>query len=661
MHIPDFFGELAIIFVVASILGMIFSKIKQPPIFAYILTGILLGPKVLGLIENREMVNQLAEIGVVALLFTLGLEFSFAKFKEMRNRIIVIGSLQIIVTTAIVSLIMYFLNFNFTQCIFIGFAIALSSTIVVLRSLSTSAQIDSIHGRIILGILIIQDISLIPIMIILPSLASGHGDMLISLLYAIFKAGVFLGLALFVSLGVTPLLMNFITSTNKEFLILSSIGIAIGTATLATFFGISIALGAFVAGLALSGTVQSKQVMAEVLPLRDVFAMVFFISIGMLLDTGYFLSNILLILTVVAIIFLVKFIIAFLAVYLAKYPGQTAIWAGLSLFQIGEFSFIISSLGYTQNVISEDIYSLFITATLITMLLTPFVVNIIPDTIMILRKIPAWNKYFKGPVQVETSHCELKDHIIICGFGPIGRSIAKILSLSHQGDYIVLELNNKTIQELKSEGIQAIYGDATHEEILSHANIEKASIVIITLPDLKSCELAVMNARQLNNDIHIVVRARYQAHIDTLYNAGANVVVYEEYETSIGIIINILQKLKYSDNEIETIVKLTQSNKFQIIQDLCREQTVCRGTVRSIKENEVEWIVVKDHYPFVNKKILDSRIRQDTGVSIISITRGNNNISNPPPELEIYEGDILAILGQQDQIKKLKDMLRINS
>ncbi|MEW5819649.1 MAG: cation:proton antiporter [Cyanobacteriota bacterium] len=660
MNIPHFFIEIAIIFVFASISGLILSRFKQPPIVAYILTGILLGPQVFALVTNEQLVNELSEIGVIALLFTLGLEFSFSKFNEIRNSIIFLGLLQIIGTLVLVSIIMSFFDFNFTQCILIGCAIALSSTVVVLRTLTSAAQLDSIHGRIILGILIVQDLSLIPIMIILPNLMSGEGSILFPLFIAIIKAVLFLGIALIISFGVTPLIMNLITSSNKEFLILSSIGIAIGTAIVASYFGISLALGAFVAGLALSGTMQSKQVIAEVVPLRDVFAMVFFVSIGMLLDINFFFENILLVLVVVVVIFLIKFTITFCVVYFSKYPGQTALWAALSLFQIGEFSFIIAQLGFMQKVISENIYSLFITSTLLTMLITPFIVKQIPNILSFLQKSNIWNKHFKGPVVIEKDKCELNNHIIVCGFGPIGRSIAKVLSLSHQ-DYIVIELNNKSIFELKSERIQAIYGDATHEEILSHANVEKARVIIITLPDIKSCEMAVMNARKLNNDIFIIVRSRYQPHIDILYNAGANVVIYEEYETSLGIIVNVLEKLKYSQNEIETIIYLIQSDKFKIIQNLCKEEVVCRSTVKSIKESEVLWIKANKSHPFIGKPILYSKIREKSGASIISITKDSVNYSNPPPETIIEDGNILAILGNPDQIKKLNEMLSTNN
>ncbi|MGD9580882.1 MAG: cation:proton antiporter [Vampirovibrionia bacterium] len=657
MHNSQFLLDLAIIFIVASVTGMLISKLKQPAIVAYILTGVLLGPNVFGLVSDEELVNQLSHVGVIALLFTLGLEFSLSKFNQMRNSVLFTGSMQIIGTLVVVCLLLLMFNFNITQSILIGSAIALSSTVVVLRTLTSSNQIDSLHGRIIVGILIIQDLSLIPIMIILPNLTAGETITLLPIIYAVLKAGFFLVLAIFVSFWLTPKLMDFITSTNKEFLIFSSIAIAISTALVATLFGISMELGAFVAGLALSGTVQSKQVIVEVTPLRDVFAMIFFVSIGLMLDISFFISNLPMICLVVVLIILIKFLVTFFVVFAAKQPGQTAVWAGLSLFQIGEFSFIITQLGYSEKVINENIYSLLITSTLMTMLLTPFVIKSIPSFITLLEKQTWWNKYFRGPLKVEADTCELCGHVIISGFGPIGRSIAKVLTLGHQ-DYIVIEMNNKTIQELKSENISAIYGDASHEEILHHSNIDKAKILIVTLPDTKTTERAIFKAREMNKDIFIIARSRYQFGIQSLYDAGANVVVYEEYETSLGIISKILGVLNYTKSEIETIVDLAYASKYNIIHNICDDHVASKLIIKSIKENEVEWIKVTRNHLIANKQIKDCNIREKTGASILSITKDNNNILNPVPETVINEGDVLAVLVNQKQKQLLKTFLQ---
>lgn len=656
MHNPDFLFDLAVIFIVASITGMIISKLKQPAIVAYILTGVLLGPHVFGLISDEELVNQLSHIGVIALLFTLGLEFSLSTFSEMRNSVIFTGTLQIIGTFAVVCILLMLFSFDLTQSILIGCAIALSSTVVVLRTLATAGELDSLHGRIIVGILIIQDLSLIPIMIILPNLATGEAITFVPILLAVLKAGFFLVLALFVSFWLTPKLMDFITSTNKEFLIFSSIAIAISTALIATLFGISLELGAFVAGLALSGTVQSKQVIVEVTPLRDVFAMIFFVSIGLMLDLSFFTNNLLMIMLVVASIFIIKFLVTFAVVFAVRKPGQTALWAALSLFQIGEFSFIITQLGFTEKIITENIYSLLITSTLITMLLTPFIIRLIPSLLLRLEKLSLWKKYFRGPLETDIDTCDLCGHAIISGFGPIGRSIAKVLTLGHQ-DFIVIEMNNKTIKELQKEDIMAIYGDASHEEILHHSNIDKAKILIVTLPDIKTSERAIAKARDMNKDIYIIARSRYQFGIQALYDAGASVVIYEEYETSLGIISNILKTLNYTQNEIETIIDLTYASKYSIIQNICNEHVASKLVIKSIKENEVEWIKVTRNHLIVNKQIKDCKIRENTGASILSITKDNNNILNPPPDTVINEGDVLAVLVNNQQKQSLKTFL----
>jgi CPA2 family monovalent cation:H+ antiporter-2 len=659
MELTTILLEVAIIFLVASIFGLILSRLKQPPIFAYILAGICLGPGVFGIIHNHDLIEVLSEIGVIALLFTLGLEFSLDKFKEIRNHVLFAGFLQILLTISFVGVIAFFLGGNLNQCILIGSIVALSSTVVVLKTLTDAAQIDSIHGRIILGILIIQDISLIPIMIILTSLSGETSSIIIPLILSFVKAALFIGIALFLSMGLIPLLLNFITSTSKELLLIASVGIATGTAIVGQYFGVSLALGAFVAGLALSVTIHSKQVVAEVIPFRDAFAMVFFVSIGMMMDIEFFLGNIALVVGVTVALVCVKFLISFIVVFWAGYPGQTALWAGLTLFQIGEFSFIIAKLGIANNIISDDIYSLTIISTLMTMLITPFVVRKIPDIVFKLQAKDFWNKYFKGKVVIKSGSTIMNNHVVIAGFGPIGRGVAKIMSLNNE-PYIIIELNNKTIQDLHHQNIPAIYGDATNAEILSLANIENAKILIITLPDFKSCELATLNARNHNSELYIIVRARYQSHIDILYNAGASVVIYEEYETSLGLTVSALEKMNYSRTEIETIAKLIHSNQFEILRESCHEQTTCRTIISSLKQSEIDWIKVLPEHSFCNKTIAESNIRRNTGVSIISVAKKNMHITNPTPDIILESEDIISVMGQNEQIEKLKQLITYN-
>lgn len=655
MHGNEIFFDITIIFLIASVLGLIMNKLKQPSIVAYIATGLIVGPNALAILSNHQVVEELSEIGVVSLLFVLGLEFSLEKIKESRTQFIFTGILQIVTTIIIVTVLMPVFAFNIYQAVFIGCIIALSSTVVVIKSLADSAQMDSLHGRLALGILIMQDLSLIPIMIILPQLTHEGGVILLPLMIAIVKAGLFLVMAMFIGLKLMPGLMNLVTKRNKEFLIFTSISIALGTAIIATYFGISLELGAFIAGFAISGTVQSKQVIADIIPLRDVFSMVFFVSIGMLLDISYFIDNLFIISLIVFAIFALKSLIIFIVSYLMKYPGQTSLWAALSLFQIGEFSFIIAKLGYSQQIISEDLYQLFINSTLITLLITPFVVKTIPFIVSYLSERKTWNKYFKGPLEGDVDHCELVDHVIIAGFGPIGRAVAKILSLSDT-KYVVVELNNKSIQELKKQNVQAIYGDATHEEILHHANIHNARVFVFTVPDYHGALMAINKAKSIKPDIFIIVRARFITQIEALYSAGANIVIYEEYETFLSMAMEILSKYEFTQYQITTLIRLIQENQYKMLQSVCREQDICKSTIMSIQENEVEFYNVPNSSQFSGKTLIESNIRYKTGLSVISIRKGDAFIVNPSPDTLIEPGDILALLGTREQVSLFKQI-----
>lgn len=652
----DFLFEITVVFLIASLMGLLASKFKQPAIVAYILTGLVAGPAGFGLIKNAELINQISEIGVIALLFTLGLEFSFDKFKQVQKTAIFAGVLQIVVTTFTVAGIGVLLGLGIVPSLLVGNIAALSSTVIVLKSLAEQAQTDSVHGRIMLGILVIQDLSLIPTMIILSKIGVHTGSVFVPIMFALVKATVFLGLTLALSLKIAPSIMNYVASSSKEILVLFSVSIALGTALLAGYFGISLAIGAFVAGLALSITVHSKQVVAEIVPFRDIFAMMFFVSIGMLKDTSFFIDHMGAVLGLAALVILIKFLVGFGVVYLAKYPGQTALWTGCSLFQIGEFSFVLAKVGNSSGLISNDLYSMVTIMAVITMLLTPFVVRSVPWMLTALQKSVFWNRKFRGRVRLETGTTKLDDHIIICGYGPVGQSISKILRL-HSQPFVVIELNNKSIKALKKEGISAIYGDATHEDILKYAGIEKAKILIIALPDSRSCELATANARNLNEDIYIVVRARYQRDIDMLYQAGANNVIYEEYETSMAIVDNTLARLGYSCSEIESISQLVRANKCQLLKESYRNKDNRSGRMNMFLNNEVEWVRVPNHSEFVGKTLAESDFRQLTGTSIITIIKDGVTIPNPSSDSIVESGDILVALGSPQQINSLRDLI----
>lgn len=650
--------EISKIFFISSILAFISGKVKIPPIVAYIFAGLILGPSVLGLIHDHELIVQLSEIGVIALLFTLGLEFSFDKFKQVGKNTLFIGIFQIVLTILFTGGITKFLGLSYIQSFLLGSIAALSSTVIVMKSLAESAMTDSLQGRIMLGILIIQDLSLIPIMILLDNLKEPSGNILLTLSFAIIKAVVFLSIAILLSLKIAPKIINNIASINKEALLLASIAIAMGTALLSTYFGISIALGAFIAGLALSITAHSKQVIADIVPFRDVFAMVFFVSIGILIDLNFLTNNLALILSTVTLIMIIKFIICFGLVYLFRYSGKIALWTAMSLFQIGEFSFVLAKVGESSKIISKDMYSLIIITASLSMLLTPFFVKITPLIISKLNKKKVWRKYFtfKRTKLNIIEKDNLFNHSIICGYGPIGKTLAKLLSLNDE-EYSVIELNNKTVQSLKLQGIPAIYGDATNPDILIHSGVQNAKLAVVTIPDFNTCELAIKNLRELNEDIIIITRAKFQSNIDKLYQAGSNVVIYEEYETSLSMSAEALNSLGYNKEEISSLIYLIRENKCQMLKDVYHNQDFSSGRINVLKNTEIDWIKVNSESKFINKTLSQSDIRSLTGSSVIAMVKKGHNLPNPKPETIIEDNDILVALGTTEQLKKLRELI----
>lgn len=539
--------DILIIFAVAVPTAFVFHKLKLPPIIGFLVTGAVIGPAGLGLIHDTNRINILAQVGVALLVFSIGLEFSLKHFKEVRAVAIGGGILQIILTTIIIIAISLALGLNFNEGLFLGMALSLSSTAIVYHILSNASMVDSPHGRISTGMLILQDLSAIPMIAILPVfLSASTGNFgTVSYLTAFLNTAIVAIVFFAGSKYIFPKFFHQITMTrSKELFLISILAFALGFGLLTDSLGLSFALGAFLAGLSIAETDFRFHALSEISPFRYCFNGLFFVSIGMLVHPEFFSRNWIMIpLIAVAIPFLKAFITAVI-IFFFCYPLTVAAMAGLALSQVGEFSFLVAFVANKTGAISPFLYDLTIASAFITILATPLIMSLSPHIAKLLEKFPSFGKKNISPP------AELKDHVVICGFGPLGGSVGHILQQAEK-EFIVLELNPATVRKLKNTGHPVYLGDGASAEILYKSGIEKANVLAVTAPDYMNNIAIIKQARAMNAGLKIITRAKFRNQVADLYSAGADVVISEELEAGIEMSRYILLNSGIDETAIE--------------------------------------------------------------------------------------------------------------
>lgn len=548
--------DLIIVLAAAIVGGILARRLRLPIILGYLVAGITIGPYSLGLVQHLETVNAIANIGVILLLFTLGLEFSLKEIRQVGKVAILGGIAQILLTAAVGLALGKLFGWELIEAVFFGFLIALSSTMIVLKTLMERGELDSGHGRVMIGILLVQDLSLIPLMIILPAAGEVSGELWLSLGIAAIKAILFIGVMLALGIWVLPWLLGRVAKErSRELFLLTVVTLCLAAAFGAYLLGISAAVGAFIAGLLISQSVFARQAMADVVPLRDAFGALFFVSLGMLADPHFVVENLPVIAIVVAVIIVTKFIICACIPWFFGYSSKTMLFVGLGLIQIGEFSFVLAGMGMESGIIPQSLYSLTITSAIITMLLTPFALSFASflyrrlsqgkklSKLMVRRSDPGW----------QSQEWELSGHAVICGYGSVGSRLATVLE-RRKFPCLVIDLDPRVISRLRTRGIPCIYGDASNPEILAHAQLRKARVLICTFPDFIAVELTTRNALRINPKLDIVAGVRRDADAELLKGIGVAEVVRPRFEGSLEIIRHTLHRFGVSSIEIQYIL-----------------------------------------------------------------------------------------------------------
>ncbi len=651
MEIPLLY-EIFVLLGASVIVVLISNKLKLPSILGFLITGMLIGPYGLGLTDGSNNVEMLAEIGVILLLFIIGLEFSLKSLESIKNAVFIGGPFQVLLTTLIVCIALYSFGVALPTAVFIGFMVSHSSTSISMKVFQDTGTTSSPHVKISLAISIFQDIMSVPMILLAPMLAGKTSDLSGELITLLIKIVAILIMVYLGAKYIVPKLLHEVAkSKSKELFILTIVVICVSTAWATNQAGLSLALGAFLAGLIISESDYSHQATGNILPFREVFTSIFFVSIGMLLDLSFLFSNISIIILLVICVILIKFTIGALSAKILKYPTRTVLLTGLTLLQIGEFGFILSQVGVSNNLFSREIYQYFIAVSIITMALTPFTIMYGEKFLKFLLTKIGLNIYNKVEKEDEISDF-MNDHVIIIGYGINGRNVARAAKSLHI-PYIIIEMNAETVKNEKANGENIVYGDGINRHLLEHVNIETARVVVIAISDPTAINKILAAIRQINQTVHIIVRTRFLAQTEEHINLGADEVVPEEFETSIEIFSRVLYKYLVPVDTINEIAESIRYDNYKLFSPLNKPNEVHRS-VSYPNLNITILTVNKSRTHVVGKSLGESDIRSNFGVNVIAIRRDEKFLDEITVNTTIQKDDILYLLGSSDSIRKLR-------
>ncbi|HSK74733.1 MAG TPA: cation:proton antiporter [Pyrinomonadaceae bacterium] len=657
-HSFPIFDDLVLILLAAVPIVFICHRLRLPTLVGFMLTGIIIGPYGLGLLKELEAIEVLAEIGVILLLFTIGLEFSLKRMMEMKRLVFLGGGLQVVLTILVVSIAAYFYGKPINQAIFYGFLFTLSSTAIVLKSYVERAEIDAPHGRAGVGMLLFQDLSIIPMMLLIPLLGGQKATSPTNVAITLGTAGLAIIGIIFVSRTAIPFLLKHIVSLRSpEVFIITVVLICLGTSWIAAHFGISLALGAFLAGMAISESEYSHQIVADILPFRDIFNSLFFISIGMLLSLGALGENLSTVLLYVGFLIVGKALLILAVIFITGFSLRVAVMTGLGLAQVGEFSFVLAKAGVAEGLLSGAEYQNFLAASIISMIATPFLIMLAPRLGYFIQsflkaKLPDVSIH----ETISDAEPEVSKHVVIVGYGLNGRNLARVLK-SVKIPYVVLEMNAEAVWKAKAQGEKVYFGDATRREVLHHVGVDRASIIVLAISDPTATRHTVSLARELNPSIHIIVRTRYLIEMNDLMHLGANEVIPEEFETSIEIFSRVLQEYGVSRYVIEKQIARIRREGYEMLRTSSTPLLEMQGLTEAFSNISSETILISENMAAVGKTIGELNLRQRTNSTINAIVRDGLTEITPGADFRIEAGDILVILGKPEDLEKAEKLI----
>lgn len=652
--------NIVVALAVAFLGGVIARRIGLPTIVGYLLAGIAIGPFTPGFVGDMETISQLAELGVIFLMFGVGLHFSLNDLWRVRS-VAVPGALIRIAAAVLLGFwLSQMWGWSVGSGIVIGLAVSIASTVVLLRGLMDSGLLNTPQGQAAVGWVVVEDIATVLILVLMPTLAAGTGSFdWAQFAVTLLKAGAFFLVILFAGRRLIPwLLLRIAHTRSRELFILAILAITLGTAMgAAELFGVSLALGAFVAGVVVSESPLSHQVGADVFPFREAFAVLFFVSIGMLVNPGYLFGNMGRVFALTALIVFGKSIVTLLLGLIFPWQARTVLVLAMGLSQIGEFSFVLGQAGITLGILTRDQYSLILAGSLLSITVNPLMFRLIQPVENLLRKIPpVWRLLERHtPLQLPIGET-ITGHVVIVGYGRVGRHIVNLLG--RMGiPHLVIDADAGRVEELTRRGVSNLYGDAANSEVLTHAGLERARALVVAGPDESSSELVVAAARDLAPHLPIVARAGTEEGIDRLAELGAKDVIHPELEGGLEIVRHTLLNLGFPVQEIIRYMDAVRRDHYDVKVDTEEEHRLLHDLIHASGNIEVTWFPLEADNPLVGRILQEANLRARTGASVVAILRDRKLIANPKSMTVFESGDRVGFIGDKDQLEAVERLL----
>lgn len=646
--------DIILIVVFAFFCGLIVQRLGQPLILGYILAGILLGPHTGGYtVSGVHEIELLAEIGIALLLFALGLEFSFKDLKPVKKIALIGTPIQMLLTILVGYGVGQLMGLDWKSALWLGALVSFSSTMVILKTLMNQGWMGTLSSRVMVGMLIVQDLAVVPLMIALPEL----NDPVVGLPklgYALFKAAIFLTVMVVLGTRLLPWLLTRIARIgSRELFLLAIAAIGLGVGYLTHLVGLSFALGAFVAGMVLSESDHGHQALSDIIPLRDVFGLLFFASVGMLFDPNFLVEHFADVIWLLVIVCVGKGLIFALVSVLFRYRNVVPLAVALGLFQVGEFSFVLARMGVSTGSITSELYSLVLTVAILSMALTPIISG---QTARLYKLKTRWFQHEKLD-SVNVPEEGLDHHVVILGGGDIGLQVAQILR-NLRVPHAVVEHDQRRFEHVKNAGLPAIYGDAGQEIVLRAAGIESASILVVTVSDLVTTRNTIKLAKELNGELEVVVRSSGREDFMSMRELGVSGAVLPELEGSLEMARQALRFIGLSPIEIH---EKTESVRQELYSILCGENHEYRDLAQlrnAERQFDIQWVKLTEKSLLADRSISGSHIREKTGATIVGIIRDGSLTTNPDADYKLMSGDTVAVIGDDEARESFLEMTK---
>lgn len=652
-HDLTLFTTITMAILTAFIGGFAARKLGLPALVGYLLAGLAIGPFTPGFVGDMYAISQLAEMGVILILFGVGLHFSLKDLWEVRRIAIPGAALRTAIAALIGFLLTQLWGWSSGAGFVLGLAISVASTVVLLRGLSDYGLLNTVHGKVAVGWLVFEDIVTVAILVLLPALVGDGRNPIETFGLALLKTGLFIAIMLFVGKRLMPWLLTQIARTrSRELFTLAVVTAAIGTAfAAAELFNVSLALAAFLAGVVISESDVSHQVGAEIVPFRDVFAVLFFVSVGMLVDPAVVRAEVWHVLELTALIVIGKNLITLLLGFVLPASERTLIVVAASSSQIGEFSFIVGQMGVSLDLLTQERYGLILAASVLSIVVNPFMFHAILPTERVLQRVPSlWQRLEKGGPTPELLSKAMTDHVVIVGYGRVGRHIGRVLD--HLGSpYLIIEMDAAYASDMQRAGIQTLFGDATNTEILRYSGLDQACALVVTVPYQVTAELIVAAAHNLAPELPIIARAGTASGVERLVTHGAQHVIHPELEGGLEIIRHTLLTLGYPMGQIQPYVDSVRRDAYQANVQNDRQHSVLDQLLAAVRGVDIVWYAIDENSPLVGQSLAQANIRAHTGASVIAVMREHTVIPNPKSNMPFAEGDIVGLLGTVQEIE----------